>query len=659
MNKHYSYGAVLKLTREDTPETIEDNFRKMKECGMNTAVIWPATFWWEPKVEGYPFNTGKLVLELAERHGIDIIMELAGQLTVMEYIPDFLMKPEFHPTTPQGHKLVGRGAFAFLNYFHPEVKELIKDNFRQAALAYRDYPALVGYDVFNETMFDSYDEYTLGDFREWLREKYGTIDNLNRVWERSFASFSEIGYETWKWMSIMPEADFCIWRKEAIPRFIKPWCDAILEVDDKHALIVDNIHSQVAPTAPYNRPQGDYQIKSVADIIGMSFYPKQQNGCMDNIQRWEVLDGYASAARREGFFISEMQTHIQALFNPGTCVLPHELKHWCYEAYAAGAKGLIYWMWRPFTKGLQTLGRGIVNYRGLPTERFPLAKEISETLYKYGPLKPVTSKVGVLYHELSDDYSRRYTDSYAVDKNFYNKSVYGAYKALADLNVRADIMTLDEIKNYKCVVLTNTCVLSRAEAELIKDYVSCGGTIIADGKVAVVDEESMLYDIIPGAGLDELFGEIYFETDNRETSFKLKDGTAVDVYYGRDRFDLTGAEVLGEFSDALPALVKNSYGKGAAYTFNINFFYGWLERGFESSLALLDKLCDTLSLRQTAADKNLRVRVSENDEKYLIFAFNYTDSPISSDIVLTLDNKQATVHADVEANGIEIIEIAK
>ena len=78
---------------------------------------------------------------------------------------------------------------------------------------------------------------------------------------------------------------------------------------------------------------------------------------MEPAQRWQIFEGMFDASGREGFLISEMQTHIQALFNPDTAVRPFELKQWCMEGVAHGARGLIYWMWRPFRKGLQTLGR--------------------------------------------------------------------------------------------------------------------------------------------------------------------------------------------------------------------------------------------------------------------------------------------------------------
>ena len=87
----FRYGSVLKVTREDNCESISKHFSLMRDCGMDTVVIWPAAFWWEEKTEEYPFATGKMILRLAEEYGIKVIMELAGQLSVFEYIPDFLI----------------------------------------------------------------------------------------------------------------------------------------------------------------------------------------------------------------------------------------------------------------------------------------------------------------------------------------------------------------------------------------------------------------------------------------------------------------------------------------------------------------------------------------------------------------------------------------
>ena len=108
---NFSYGSVLKLTRRDTIADIERHFSLMRDCGMDTVVVWPSSFWWEEKSEDYPFATGKKLLASAEKFGIKVIMELAGQLSVFEYIPDFLMKKEYHPTTPEGSREWGAEQF--------------------------------------------------------------------------------------------------------------------------------------------------------------------------------------------------------------------------------------------------------------------------------------------------------------------------------------------------------------------------------------------------------------------------------------------------------------------------------------------------------------------------------------------------------------------
>ena len=49
VKNRFLYGTVIKLTREDTPADIERNFIQMREAGFDTAVVWPAFFWWEEK----------------------------------------------------------------------------------------------------------------------------------------------------------------------------------------------------------------------------------------------------------------------------------------------------------------------------------------------------------------------------------------------------------------------------------------------------------------------------------------------------------------------------------------------------------------------------------------------------------------------------------
>ena len=651
MERQFLHGAVLKLTREDTPEDIACHFARMKESGFNTVVIWPSAFWWEEKREGYPFNTGKLVLELAERAGIGVVMELAGQLPQMEYIPDFLMKDEYYCLDEQGHRRLKHGSFGYLNYFHPEVDRLICEHFAKTAAAYRDYPALIAYDIFNETAFRSYDEHTMAVFRQWLKEKYGTIQRLNEVWERCYTDFSQISYAPWIWMSIMPSADMTAFRKESVAIFLRRWGNAIRAVDDGHPLWADNVGSMICNGAGVlERPQEDFLLKEAVDEIGISFYPKQVTGTVAPSKRWCTFDSFFAASKREGFLVAEMQTHIQAMFNPTTCVRPHELKQWCCEALAGGAKGLIYWMWRPFTKGLQTAGRGLVDYKGRSTPRLELAREMGKLIAQTGVLHPTKARVGILFDGTCQDFQNDYTKSYKVDQNIYLNSICGAYNAFFDANVRADIVKLHEIENYSLLILTNHIVIGKECAARLKDFVRRGGVILCDGRIGSVDEWAVLNDTLPGGALNDAMGLEFIDTDYEGLDFVLE-GKKYRGYYGRELTAITDGEVLGTFEDGEAAVVRKQLGKGEILTLNTSLWYGHKVKEIDAA-PFAAMLADRYHLRELKIEGALKVRTAKSERGRFAFVFNYTDAPQSGRICGGGFDTELTV----PANGTVILK---
>ncbi len=644
------HGSVLKVTREDTIEDIKNIFGKMKECGHNTVVIWPACFWWEPKSEMYPFATGVKILEAAKEYGLKIIMELAGQLTAMEYMPDFKFKDEYYARNSVGHIEFGQSSFGFVNYFHPEVNEIICDHFKKAANAYKDCEALLGYDVFNETMYWSFDEYTMEEFRTWLKEKYCTLDELNRVWERTYSDWSQVTYQEWMWMSIMPQADYAAFRKASIGRFLTKWCNAVREVDSNHILIADNIHSMATPYSGYTRPQDDFDLANVADQIGMSFYPKSIDGCMEPSMRHQIFDAYYAASKRNGFYISEMQTHIQAMYNPTTAVRPHELKSWCMEAASAGAKAIIYWMWRPFSKGLQTSGRGLVDYKDRETERFYAAKNIQQTLDSIGDVSPVTPKIGIVYDDLSEDFQHAYTSSYGLDQKFYVQTISGAYKAMFDNNIRCDIVKLHEIKNYKAIIIAGHIVLDEADAKLLKEYADNGGIIIADYRLGQVDKTSMMYKTLPGGPFNDYMGMDYMDANYTDIDFTYNSNT-VKGSYSRAIAVPTDAEVVARFNNGDCAISK----KGNVFTINTDLWYDYMTTNDKSIKEFANTLAKELGLKDIETNSQVQLRICENNNKYFVFAFNYTNEHQTVDA--SIMGKQMSF--EIEANDVKIIEVAK
>ena len=565
---------------------------------------------------------------MAHEQGIGVVMELAGQLPQMEYLPDFMMKEDYYCTDEHGHKRVKHNSFGYLNYFHPEVNAHIRRLFADAAKAYSNSPALVAYDIFNETAFNSYDVYTMEEFRIWLKAKYNALSHLCDVWERCYTDWSQVSFTPWMWMSVMPAADFTAFRKEAVGILLRRWGDAIRTVDQKTPLWADNVGSMICNGAGVlERPQDDFVLKEAVDEIGMSFYPKQVSGTKPPAWRWCTFDSYFAASKRQGFLVAEMQTHVQAMFNPTTCVRPYELKQWCYEAVAGGAKGLIYWMWRPFTKGLQTAGRGLVDYKNRSTPRLAFAKEFGKDMRALGGLKPTRGRVGILFDGRCQDLQSYYTKCYKVDQNIYLNSLCGAYDAFFECGVRADIVKIDEIEQYPCVLLSNHILIGEKEASALAAYVQAGGVLIFDGKTGIVDEWSMLNSTLPGGALNGLMGQEFEDSDYEQLDCTCE-GTFYGGAYGRELMQITDGEVLGHFADGYPAVVRKKSGKGEIISINTYLWYGY-KLGINDAHRFADMLTQRYDLREITVSAPLRARLATDGAHRYAFVFNYSENSVT------------------------------
>lgn len=201
MSELYRYGAVLLLDEEQMSEELHAACAAMRSLAMNTVVIWPPVFY---RNGAYCFHRQRELLDAAAAEGLDVIVELHGQVPNLEFYPDFLPVDEVMVRNADGTPAPGQNGLGELNYNHPAVRREMKRFLEAAAAALRSHPALAGWDIWNESHFLSYDPWTLAEFRRFLERKYGTIDELNRVWKKSYTDFSQLRIDPVLWASIMP-----------------------------------------------------------------------------------------------------------------------------------------------------------------------------------------------------------------------------------------------------------------------------------------------------------------------------------------------------------------------------------------------------------------------------------------------------------------------
>ena len=340
----------------------------------------------------------------------------------------------------------------------------------------------------------------------------------------------------------------------------------------------------------------------------------------------------------------------------------------------------------PFTKGLQTTGRGLVDYHGNDTPRSietrAMAKILNENTALFEGTLPEKPKAAILYDRLNLAIQRSYTQIYgqSVEQNMYHDSIAGLCKCLFDANVPANFVrpcnvNAELAQEYKTLFVSSQLVMTDALSQGLRAYANAGGTVVIDGKFGFVDGDAILLKAIPGGdAIQNLLKLDWQEVDaaGQHLSGSLN-GKAFDLcgsyerqlYAKLDGFD---ADVLAAFDDGYPALVRRACGKGSFLLAPTAVWYGYLNDSSEKTLAFMQLLADELDLRTYQLESsNIRTFVSRGDAGTLVYAFNYADTPETATLHLPLTCGEYEVrelrsgkawHAATDAQGMLTLEVA-
>ncbi len=348
-----------------------------------------------------------------------------------------------------------------------------------------------------------------------------------------------------------------------------------------------------------------------------------------------------------------MQSHHQSIYNPFSSVFPHELKRWTLEAIAHGAKGLIYWKWNNFQKGLQTFGRGLIDSSGKKTGRALVAEEIGRVLDRHADaftgFVPQKARAAILYDRLCHDYTKSFTLAYAptLSSTIYTDSIAGVYKCFWEEGVPLDVVTpanlLDgSVSEYRALFLTGQLNLSGEMVAALAAYVSEGGTAIMDGKLGEIGNDSLLWAQAPGGGLSEILGygvgdmhpdmlditllpEWEPEGARDQASHDAPSRTSLKGFYERRDF-LEGSvvpEVIGRFADGAPAMLRTPHGKGEFLHLLTLLWYGYAQQGGEETRAFARSLAFRHGwMTNRMEGTEVRMAVKTGSSGCLLFLFN-------------------------------------
>ncbi len=528
----YSGGkARAPMLTEITPASREEwrrDLQQIKDLGFNTVRTWVEWARAEPRQGDYDLANLRLLLELAQEVGLQVFIQM-----YVDSAPDWVGKayPHTRFVTQSDIEIPSQAAPGFCTD-NREISDLVLGFYSQVATVASEYPNFYGWDLWSEPHIINwanidyvqnaqfcYCEATQERFRGWLREKYGSLEALNRAWYRGFQEWADV--EPPRFSTILSYTDYIDWKTFIYDRLAHDLghrYDAVRAGGSDHVITSHAAISSIL-TSPHLGvgASDDFLMAEHVDFYGVSIYPKH-NRPETHWPHWRlmtVLDFQRSANRmNDGWYIGEMQAGdgtIALLLSEPVTAEDHRI--WAWSSIAKGARAINVYAYYPMSTGYEAGGYGLIELDGTVTERArstgAIARVVDLHRERFLDARPVPARVGIVYNPLAQlvGGAQRRQDYPEANQS----SLIGYYRVFADHNIPVDFIHRNElergdISGYDLIIVPYPLMFTEAAAAGLRRFVERGGHAVAEARLAWNDESGHAAEIIPGAGLHEVFG---------------------------------------------------------------------------------------------------------------------------------------------------------
>ncbi len=526
----------------------------MAEAGVNTVRM--GEFAWsgyEPREGEYDFGWMDRVLELLSEKGIGVIM-----CTCSRTPPPWVYKryPGIENVNIDGRRGRAGARYAYC----PS-----NSDFREAALRidrmvidhFAGHPAIAGWQIDNEVggSNDCFCETCLETFQEYLREKYGSVDELNRSWGPHFWSFAFGSFDEVPMVHpVRPNPQLNLEYRRFLShqniRFLRDRTEYIRK-KDPGKWITTNFQSGKTRHTDY------HEMSKYIDYNGMNYYPARSPEL--------VVDYYRG--NRGRVLVLEQFTRL-APVDSG----PGWMRLWAWQAVARGAKGINFFRWRVSRQGQEMHRDGMLPQAGQPNRRYEELKRMGAEVKNVGDILDGVQPRGDVAICYSYD-SRWALDDMPVDGIDAVDEAVAFHDALTGINVAVDAMdTRADISGSKLVIAPRAFLLDDATVENLTGFAESGGVLCLTAGTGVVDRFGRCFDVPRPGPLREAAGIEVSDLSSLDAGVAVR-GVAqgLEEYAGAGRYladeiHLIGAQAAAEYAsgwrDGHPAITVHRYGEG-------------------------------------------------------------------------------------------------
>lgn len=607
-----------------TPDVWREDIALMREAGVTLVTIglwnWALV---EPAEGRYDFTQLDEVVDLLHEAGIAVDM---GTPTAAPPAWFFATYPEARVVTRDGVPL-GFGSRGAASPSSPEYRRAAVGIAGALAERYGDHPAVVMWHVHNEygaPVGEDYSEHARRAFRDWLRERYGSLDELNVAWGTAFWGQR---YTDWAHVDLpgptpsvpnpSQQLDFARFTDHQLRACFIAERDAIRARAGQP--ITTNFMATACPTTDL------WAWAREVDVVSNDHYltaadPEPEIGLA------MAADLSRSVAGGAPWLLMEHSTSGVNWQPRNVAKRPGEMRRNSLAHVARGSDSVLFFQWRASRVGAEKFHSAMLPHGGTQTRVWREVVELGREVAGLGAVAGtrVRADVAILW-DTESLWAQTLPWRPSVDLDPYER-VRAYYERLWRDGVTADFAHPEaDLSGYRLVLAPASYLLTRAAAQNLDRYVQGGGTLLVGCFSAAVDEHDAVHEGGFLAPLSPTLGIRVHEylplREGETTAVELHDARFAAPIWSEDVV-LAGAEAVGVYADGClrgqPAITRHRRGAGT----------GWYVStcpGVEALAHVLARVYDDAGL--APARHGAEVVTRADDQARYTFVINHAEEP--------------------------------
>ncbi len=472
----------------------QEDMRIFKDAHINTATI--NVFSWakiQPSEHEYYFDELDEIVDMLSKENYDIVFA-----TSTAALPGWMVRkyPEVMFTDYEGrqHKFGGRhnacpNSFVFKHYARELAYKL--------AERYADNPHVTCWHVSNEYGNGCFCENCQKAFRVWLKDKYKTIDALNRAWNMEFW-----GHTDYDWDDVVPpnalsdgigsektafagiSIDYRRFYSDSQLACFKMERDAIRSVKPD-AFVTTNLMGTF-------KGLDYFKWAKEMDVVSWDNYPSYDTPWSSIAMTHDLMRGL----KDEPFMLMEQTPSQQNWQKYNSLKRPGQMRAQSYQTLAHGADTIQFFQLRRSVGGCEKFHGAVIAHAGSENTRvFREVAQLGAELESFGDRTLGSrneAEVGLIF-DWDNYWALEYTSGPSEDLKYVDQ-IHQYYQYFYKKNIGVDMIPVDaDFSKYKIVVAPVLYMVKDGMKEALENFVKNGGILITTFMSGIVGQSDNVY----------------------------------------------------------------------------------------------------------------------------------------------------------------------